>query len=77
MCASPVNSLLLRTLLLAAASLSSCLALAADRKPNIVLIVSDDQGYPDLGVIGSKPILTPTLDRLAREGVRATSYYVT
>ncbi len=38
--------------------------------PNIVLIVSDDQGYPDLGCIGSKPIRTPNLDRLAAEGVR-------
>ncbi|MEQ1841378.1 MAG: sulfatase-like hydrolase/transferase, partial [Verrucomicrobiales bacterium] len=46
-------------------------------KPNIVLIVSDDQGYPDLGCIGSKPIRTPNLDRLAAEGVRATSFYVT
>jgi arylsulfatase A-like enzyme len=45
--------------------------------PNILLIVSDDQGWPDLGCIGSKPMLTPTLDRLAKEGVRATSYYVT
>ncbi len=45
--------------------------------PNVVLIVSDDQGYPDLGCIGSKPIRTPNLDRLAAEGVRATSFYVT
>lgn len=52
-------------------------ALAADRPPNIILIVSDDQGYPDLGIIGTKPILTPYLDRLAREGVRATSFYAT
>ena len=49
----------------------------AIRGPNILLIVSDDQGYPDLGCIGSKPILTPALDRLAAEGVRATSFYVT
>ena len=46
-------------------------------KPNILLIVSDDQGYSDLGCIGSKPVLTPNLDRLAAEGVRATSFYVT
>lgn len=46
-------------------------------QPNIVLIVSDDQGYPDLGCIGRKPILTPNLDRLAAEGVRATNFYVT
>jgi arylsulfatase A-like enzyme len=48
-----------------------------ERRPNLLLIVSDDQGYPDLGCLGAKPILTPTLDRLAAEGVRATSFYVT
>ena len=50
---------------------------AAAAKPNVLLIVSDDQGYPDLGCIGTKPIKTPNLDRLAAEGVRATSFYVT
>lgn len=45
--------------------------------PNVILIVSDDQGYPDLGCIGSKPLITPNLDRLAAEGVRATNFYVT
>lgn len=45
--------------------------------PNVILIVSDDQGYPDLGCIGSKPVQTPNLDRLASEGVRATNFYVT
>ena len=50
---------------------------ASARPPNILLIVSDDQGYPDLGCIGTKPVKTPNLDRLAAEGVRATSFYVT
>lgn len=45
--------------------------------PNIVLIISDDQGYPDLGALGLKPLQTPALDRLAAEGVRATNFYVT
>jgi arylsulfatase A-like enzyme len=49
----------------------------AARPPNILLIISDDQGYPDLGCIGTKPVITPNLDRLAAEGVRATSFYVT
>ncbi len=49
----------------------------AAEKPNIVLIVSDDQGYPDLGCIGTTPIITPHLDQLAAEGTRATSFYVT
>ncbi|HZN36810.1 MAG TPA: sulfatase-like hydrolase/transferase, partial [Pirellulaceae bacterium] len=50
---------------------------AAAERPNILLIVSDDQGWPDLGCIGTKPIQTPHLDRLAKEGVRLTNYYVT
>jgi len=47
------------------------------RRPNILLIVSDDQGWPDLGCMGLKPIKTPHLDRLAAEGVRLTNFYVT
>jgi len=46
------------------------------RRPNIVLIVSDDQGYHDLGIVGNSQIKTPHLDRLARQGVRCTSFYV-
>ena len=44
-------------------------------QPNIVLIVSDDQGYNDLGSLGNG-IITPALDRLAREGTRLTNFYV-
>jgi arylsulfatase A-like enzyme len=46
------------------------------RPLNIVLIVSDDQGYRDLGCYGSPDIKTPHLDHLAAEGVRLTSFYV-
>src|SRR5690554_3431552 len=46
-------------------------------KPNIVLILSDDQGYHDLGAYGNKDIITPHLDRLAAEGVMLTNFYVT
>ena len=53
---------------LAAASLEA-------RPPNILLIVSDDQGYMDLGSMGGPDIRTPRLDRLASEGIRLTSYY--
>jgi len=41
------------------------------------LIVSDDQGYNDLGCYGGTEIKTPNLDRLAAAGVRLTSFYVT
>ena len=46
-------------------------------RPNILVILSDDQGYADAGFQGSKDVPTPHLDRLAREGVRCTSGYVT
>ncbi len=45
-------------------------------KPNILVIVSDDQGYADLGFQGSKDIPTPHLDGLAKSGLRCTSGYV-
>jgi arylsulfatase A-like enzyme len=53
-------------------------ALRADapRLPNVVIIVSDDQGYADAGFQGCKDIPTPHLDALASSGVRFTSGYV-
>ncbi|GMV95079.1 MAG: sulfatase [Candidatus Hydrogenedentota bacterium] len=47
------------------------------RPPNILLIVSDDQGYRDLGCYGNGDILTPNLDALSRQGARLTEFYVT
>jgi arylsulfatase len=62
------------------ALLCSCLfalapALAADPKPNILLIIADDMGYSDLGCFGGE-IKTPHLDALAGRGVRASNFYV-
>ena len=48
-----------------------------ERPANIILIVSDDQGYNDMGVCGSQDIKTPNLDRMAADGARFTSFYVT
>ena len=50
---------------------------AAEPPPNIVVIVSDDQGYHDLGCFGSQEVMTPHLDRLAKEGAKLTNFYVT
>ncbi|WP_245917141.1 sulfatase family protein [Mongoliibacter ruber] len=47
-----------------------------NKLPNIVLILTDDQGYNDLGVYGSPDILTPHLDQLAEDGMRFTNFYV-
>jgi arylsulfatase A len=49
---------------------------ATPRRPNVLLIVVDDLGYDDLGCYGSKEIHTPSIDRLASQGVRLTDFYV-
>jgi arylsulfatase A-like enzyme len=45
-------------------------------RPNILLILTDDQGYGDLGVHDNPKIKTPNLDKLARESVRLKCFYV-
>lgn len=47
-----------------------------ERPPNIVLIMTDDQGYGDVGWHGQTVLRTPHLDRLRREGVELTRFYV-
>lgn len=47
----------------------------ARRPPNIVLIVSDYMGYSDIGPYGATDVRTPSLDALADDGARFTSYY--
>ncbi|MEX2579996.1 MAG: sulfatase-like hydrolase/transferase [Verrucomicrobiales bacterium] len=64
----------MKRFVIATLALFSVVASAAD-KPNILLIVSDDQGYNDLGLLGNG-IITPNLDRLAAEGTRLTNFYV-
>ena len=49
----------------------------ATPRPNIVLINADDLGYGDLGCYGNKEMVAPNIDRLAKEGVRCTQFYVT
>jgi arylsulfatase A-like enzyme len=44
-------------------------------RPNVVLILMDDLGYADIGSYGVRDARTPSLDRLAREGVRFTDAY--
>ncbi len=52
-------------------------ALAAQTKPNIVLLFSDDAGYADFGFHGSRHFKTPNLDALAKSGVTLSQFYVT
>jgi arylsulfatase A len=49
---------------------------AQQRPPNFIIIFADDLGYADVGCFGATGYSTPNLDRMAREGVRFTSFYV-
>ncbi|MEM8525249.1 MAG: arylsulfatase [Bacteroidota bacterium] len=56
--------------------LSSCQKEAPKSPPNILLIMTDDQGYGDLSWHGNDSISTPNLDQLARESVQFDRFYV-
>jgi arylsulfatase A-like enzyme len=45
------------------------------KRPNIVIILADDLGFGDVGCYGQQRIKTPSIDRLAREGMRFTDFY--
>src|SRR5215471_19302408 len=47
----------------------------ARRKPNFLVIVTDDHGIGDIGCYGHPEVRTPNLDRLAASGVRFTQWY--
>ncbi len=73
-----MNSRFVSFCLLAAFLLLPACGRAAEptRKPNILLVITDDQGYGDLGVHGNPRIKTPNLDRLARQGVELEHFHV-
>ena len=51
-------------------------AWCAAEHPNVLLILTDDQGYGDLGSHGNDVLRTPHLDRLAQESVELTQFVV-
>jgi len=52
------------------------LSVLGAEKPNVILIISDDQGFSDYGFMGSKAVATPNLDRMAAESLLYTRGYV-
>jgi len=54
-----------------------CLTAAAAERPNVIVIVADDLGWADVGFHGNAEIDTPSLDRLAREGMQLHRFYAT
>ena len=66
----------MRHLLLAAIVLAAALNVTLAAKPNVVLVMTDDQGYGDLGCHGNPVLKTPNIDKLYSESVRLKDYHV-
>ena len=65
---------------IAAITLAGCelpTFLRRQTRPNIIVIISDDMGYADIGCHGCKDIQTPNIDSIAHKGIRFTNGYVT
>lgn len=75
--ASLSTALLLLSLLIPIARAQERPAPAAKQPPNIVIIISDDVGYGDVGCYGATRVKTPNIDRLASAGLRFTDAYAT
>ena len=50
--------------------------MAAEQRPNILFVLIDDMGWGDFSCFGNKEVQTPNIDRLAKEGIRFSQFYV-
>ena len=55
---------------------SVAIAAETPRKPNVLVIISDDAGYAEFSMHGSKTIATPRIDSIAKNGMQFTQGYV-
>ncbi|MCB1123605.1 MAG: sulfatase-like hydrolase/transferase, partial [Verrucomicrobiae bacterium] len=69
----PMKKVFLHLTCLLLVSVSACLAAS---RPNVLLILTDDQGYGDLSLHNNPHLKTPTMDRIGKEGVRLDRFYV-
>lgn len=56
-------------------ALLACVLPLSARKPNVIVIFTDDQGTVDMNCYGAKDLVTPNMDGLAKRGVRFTQFY--
>lgn len=65
------------SLILALCGVLTLPAVAAESRPNILFLLSDDHSYPFLGCYGDTNVKTPTLDRLAADGMKFHRFFTT
>jgi arylsulfatase A-like enzyme len=71
-----MNAMKLKTFLTTLLLLLAVSIIRSQEKPNILFIFIDDMGYADLGCYGNEDVHTPNIDRLAKEGILFTQFYV-
>src|SRR5678816_3397660 len=70
----PINHIIFGLVVILATFANSRVS-RAQKPPNVIIILADDQGYNDLGCFGSPRIKTPRLDAMAAQGMRFTDFY--
>ncbi len=73
---SPLRVMFASLLGVIAACLFAATALAADKRPNILVVLTDDQGWGDLSVHGNTNLSTPNIDSMARDGALFDRFFV-
>ncbi|GAA4432956.1 arylsulfatase [Bremerella cremea] len=63
------------SLVVLSALLSTDKVCQAEARPNVILVMTDDQGYGDVGLHGNSIVQTPNLDQFAKQGVQLTQFY--
>jgi arylsulfatase A-like enzyme len=71
----PLNFVVLLTLLAACSQTADAPTDEEDRRPNFLVIITDDMGFTDLGAFGGRDIRTPILSELANAGIRFTNFH--
>ena len=56
--------------------LLSCNNNLENRNPNVIIVITDDQGYGDIGYNGNPHLITPNLDKFAGESIRFNNFNV-
>lgn len=57
-------------------AVAGCGAVFAAQRPNVIVVITDDQGYGDLSFTGNPIVKTPQLDQFAEQSIRLTNYHV-
>ena len=65
-----------RFLLIVFIVFNSCISPIENKKPNVIIIITDDQGFGDLGINKNPNIITPNIDQFASESVRFDNFFV-